>query len=250
MANAVRRALRIGLATLLLGGLTASPVLAADDSSADAKYYRSSVTQIQPAVPGLDVKVQSGDGQITLTNHTGKTVTVVGLAGEDYLRVTPNGAEENTASLTASINASAAGDKTALEKATAAAHKAPTWVKRGAQPTITWRDYRVRWTNKQRPPIVLNDPHSKHTVFSWAVNLKVGSQPVLVLGEVTWIGTPWLTTTQLALIGIALLSVVLVGSWAFFRRRNRTRRMSGRGGRQSGGHHEQWQAPVPSMRGY
>lgn len=249
MVNAVRRALRIGLATMLLGGLASGPALAAGGHSPDARYYESAVTQIQPAVPGLEVKVRSEDNQLTLTNNTGKTVTVIGLAGEDYLRIGPNGAEENTASLTATINASAAGDKSALASAAAAAQQPPKWVKRSAQPTMTWRDHRVLWTNEQRPPIVIADPHSEHKVFSWAVNLKVDSQPVLVLGEVTWTGTPRLTTTQSVLVGIALL-VILVGSWVFFRRQrqNRTR---GRGrARRLAGNPEQQGTHVPSMRGY
>jgi hypothetical protein len=249
MVNAVRRALRIGLATMLLGGLASGPALAAGDSSPDAQYYKSSVTQIQPAVPGLEVKVRSEDDQLTLTNNTGKTVTVIGLAGEDYLRVGPNGAEENTASLTATINASAAGDKSAMAGAAAAAQQPPKWVKRSSQPTITWRDHRVLWTNEQRPPIVVADPHGEHKVFSWAVNLKVDSQPVLVLGEVTWTGTPRLTTTQTVLVGIALL-VIMAASWAYFRRQ-RKNRTTGRGrGRRLAGNPEQQRTPVPSTRGY
>lgn len=256
MVKAARHALRIGLAALLLGGLAASPAMAADDSSPDAKYYQSSVTDIQPNVPGLEVKVRSADGQLTLVNHTGKTVTVVGLAGEDYLRVTPNGAEENSSSLTAAINKAGPGNGATPEQlagAAAGAGQAATWVKRGDQPTITWKDYRVMWTNKQRPPIVVSDPHSSHKVFSWAVNLKVGSQPVLVLGEVTWTGTPWVSTLQLVLIGVAVILVALAG-WVLMQRRrsSRNRRNRGRGsrsGRQSQDDYEQ-RAPVPSMRSY
>jgi hypothetical protein len=256
MVKAARHAWRIGLAALLLGGFAANPAMAADGSSPDAQNFTSAVTQIQPAVPGLEVKVASADGQLTLVNHTGKTVTVVGLAGEDYLRVTPSGAEENTSALTAAINKAGPGDGATpqqLAGAAAGAGQAATWVKRGEQPTITWKDYRVMWTNKQRPPIVAADPHNAHKVFSWAVNLKVGSQPVLVLGDVTWTGTPWVSTLQLVVLGIAVLVLALVG-WVLMQRRrtNRNRRARGRGnrsGRQGYDDYEQ-RAPVPNMRAY
>lgn len=257
MIKAVGHAVRIGVAALLLGGLAAGPAMAAEDSSPDAKYYQSSVTQIQPAVPGLEVKVRSSDGQLTLVNHTGKTVTVVGLSGEDFLRVTPNGAEENTSSLTSAINAKTTNGGASAEQlagAAAGAGAAATWVKRGDQPTITWKDYRVLWANKQRPPIVTADPHSSHKVFSWAVNLKVGSQPVLVLGDVMWTGTPWVTTTQLVLIGVVLI-VVALAVWTVLQRRRssrnrRSRGRSGRGSRQAHDEYDERRSPVPSMRSY
>jgi hypothetical protein len=258
MIKAVRHAVRIGVAALLLGGLASTPAMAADDSSPDAQYYQSSVTQIQPAVPGLEVKVRSSDGQLTLINHTGKTVTVVGLSGEDYLRVTPNGAEENTSSLTSAINAKAGNGGASTDQlagAAAGAGAAANWVKRGDQPTTTWKDYRVLWTNKQRPPIVASDPHSAHKVFSWAVNLKVGSQPVLVLGDVMWTGTPWVTTTQLVFLGVVVIALAL-GGWFLLQRRRaaRNRRSRGRGsrgnrgGRQAYDDYDEQRAPVPSMR--
>lgn len=251
MVKAVRHALRIGLAALVLGGLGAGPAMAVDSSSPDAQYYEPKVTEIRPAVPGLEVKVSSEDGQLTVVNHTGKTVTVVGLSGEDYLRITPTGSEENTGSLTSAMSPKGSGDDSATQPKIQmpVTGKPATWVKRSDQPTITWRDYRVQWNNTQRPPIVVSDPHSEHKVFSWGVNLKVGTQPVLVLGEVMWTGTPWVTTTQLALIGVAVV-VVLFAAWVVLRRRSGSKRgRRGRGGPQAESGGDTGRAPVPSMRG-
>lgn len=246
MVKVLRRVWRAALAALLLGGLTAGPAMAAEDSSPDAAYYESAVTAIKPAVPGLELRVRSEDGHLTLVNHTGKTVTVVGYGGEDYLRITPNGAEENSNSLTSAINASASLDKLSSAGAATSAAQPPKWVKRGEQPTMTWRDYRVLWTNKQRPPIVETAPHSEHKVFSWAVQLKVGSQPVLVLGDVRWTGAPWVTTTQLVLIAV-VLAAILLAVWVFHRRRV----IRGTGRRSTGQTAvKQVRTPLPSMRGY
>ncbi len=58
--------------------------------------YRSNITQIAPAVPGLSVEVLEFADRLLLSNHTGKTVTIYGYEGEPYARVLANGtAEQN-----------------------------------------------------------------------------------------------------------------------------------------------------------
>jgi MYXO-CTERM domain-containing protein len=66
--------------------------------------------------------------------------------------------------------------------------------------------------------------------------LTVDNQAVTVLGEVTWTGTPWLTTTQSMLIGVGALPLLVVVA-VLLRRRRRTRkhRRSGPTGRGTAG---------------
>lgn len=262
--RAVVRGLAAALAAAVLAGIAAAPASAhtpmgapagkpdggsgtSAADSPDAAYYRSRVTAIQPNIPGLDVQVGS-DGQLTLSNHTDQTVVVLGYGGEDYLRIGPAGAEENTASLTSAINSGP--DPAAMPKAALGGHQQPaTWVSRSKQPTYTWHDYRVLWTNKQRPPIVEAAPHSQNKVFSWAVQMRVGTQQVLVLGEVRWIGQPWLNTWQTAalVVLVLLLLVAVAATWLRRRRRNHGRRADHGGA----GRHmplERPRAQVPTMR--
>lgn len=248
MAIAVRRALKAGVAALMLTGLVVAPAAAGDSSSPDAAYYRSTVSAIQPAVPGLEVSVGAKDGLVMLVNHTGKTVTVVGYGNEDYLRISPSGVEENTNSLTSAINASQSLDKLPASSAAGLTQQPAHWVSRSDQPTASWRDYRVLWTNKQRPPIVADDPHHPHEVFAWAVQLRIGSQPVLVLGDVRWIGTPWLSTLQLVLLGVAVIAL-LVALQVLIKRRGWPRWL-GRRRSASAPVRTRRTAPIPSMRGY
>ncbi|HET9654449.1 MAG TPA: hypothetical protein VFP72_03790 [Kineosporiaceae bacterium] len=244
MVITLRHTLKVGLAALLLSGTVMAPAMAADSSSPDAANYQSVVTSIQPAVPGLQVKVGAQNGTVTVVNGTGKTVTVVGYTNEDYLRITPSGVEENANSLTATINASPSLDKMSANMASAMAQPA-NWVHKSNTPSATWKDYRVQWTNKQRPPIVVADPHNQHTVFTWAVNLKVDNQPVLALGEVRWTGTPWLSTTQIILLVVGG-AALLIAAFMFIKSRRNPRR---RGRRSTSPAPARGRAPVPS-RGY
>jgi hypothetical protein len=210
-----------------LAAPTAGDTLSGGGSS-DASYYTSEVREIRPAVSGLDVKVDT-DGKVTLTNNGGRQVVVLGYAGEDFLRIGPNGAEENTTSLTSAINANPNSAQMPKSTTSGATQKPAKWVKRSEQPTASWHDYRVLWTNKQRPPIVTDSPHSKHKVFSWAVQLRVDNQPVLVLGDVVWTGAPWLSTGQTAGLAVAISLVVLAIVVVVMRRRVRGRRDRSRG---------------------
>jgi len=212
---------------LVVGAVPAAPALAAD-ASPDAEYYVSTVTQLRPAVPGLQVQVDAA-GRISVVNHTDQAVVVTGYAGEDYLRIGPAGAEENTASLSSAINARQGQDQLPLRAGGGAADRRPAhWVKRSDQPAYSWRDYRVMWTGGQRPPIVLQDPHGTHTVSSWGLNLRVGATPVLVLGEVRWTGTPWLDPGWTVALGLLLTLVLAAVLIVVLRRRRHNRRGTGR----------------------
>lgn len=220
----VRRGLRVVGSAVLFVGLAAAPAGAADGGAADAAHYRSSVTQIRPDVPGLQVRVDATDSRITLVNRTGRTVTVVGYAGEDYLRITPDGVSENVDSLSSALNAAPTPGELPSGAAEVVTRPA-RWVTRSSAPEHTWRDYRVLWTNAQRPPVVVADPHQEHQVFRWGLQLRVDSQPVLVIGEVRWTGTPWVSPLYIGLLAAVLLVLVSVGV-VVLRSRRRARHRS------------------------
>jgi hypothetical protein len=178
----------------------------------DAKYYGSTVTGIQPATPGLTVSVQGRGNTVTLTNTTGKSVVVEGYAGEDYLRFSAAGVEENSLSLTTKLNqAAAAGTAPQGVKFSGQGKPQPAkWQSIAQGNSYTWHDYRTRWASSQRPPSVVADPHKAGQVFAWAIELKVDSQPTLVHGAVTWSGTPVVSLKLKIAIAVAVLAVLLL----------------------------------------
>jgi hypothetical protein len=198
MARAVRAAFCLLLALLA----TTWPVTAASAHGLpDASYYRSTITAIEPSIPGLVLAVTKAGESITLANHTGKTVVVIGYAGEDYLRITTAGVEENVASLSSSLNGSLIIEGLP-QKQEQPNQQHPKWRHVSDQPTFTWHDHRIHWMAQQRPAVVVADPHHAHKVFDWKIPLTVNGEPVTVNGQLDWQGTPGLSTLVVVLIAI------------------------------------------------
>jgi hypothetical protein len=197
------------LAAVLGVWWAAPPALAHTQPQPDSSHYRSTITAIQPPVPGLALAVTGAGGSLTLTNHTGRTVVVIGYAGEAYLRITPAGVDENVASLSSWLNGRL------LQPPAQASQQAPQWRHVSDQPTFTWHDYRIHWMAQQRPPVVAADPHHPHKVLDWTVPLTVDGQPVTVKGSLNWTGLSGLSTFTIALIAVAgTVGVALVVTMA------------------------------------
>jgi len=217
-ARARRRALRFLLATGVASAGVALTVAAATPASAhsgglpDAPYYLSTVTSISPAVQGLGVTVDPSGTSVTLVNHTGEMVQVLGYVGEPYLRISPTGVDENTHSVSAFLNGSLVIE--GLPQQLASAQQPPLWKHVANTPAFTWHDHRVHWMAEQRPPMVAADPTRPHTVFDWSMSLRVADRPVVVSGVLTWLGAPagtgWQTTGYLSLATVVVLSVMAI----------------------------------------
>jgi len=210
-------ALVLGAAVLVtLTVLFAPGTAVAETQNPDAGYYVSTVTAIEPAVPGLEVVAHGGGESITLTNRTGKRVVVLGYSGEEYLRFDTKGTQVNTNSPTAALNAD--GGRSGVPARLANAKSLPAkWQPVADTSNFTWQDFRPRWSNQQRPPIVQADPHARHQVFAWGIQLKVDRQPALVRGDVTWTGTPRPDRSWPAVVGgggaVLLLALGLAIWW-------------------------------------
>jgi hypothetical protein len=202
--------------------LTALPATAA---TGDPARYRSSVSVPVPAVDGLTVTVSPDGGSVTLTNGSGLPVVVRGYAGEDYLRISDRGVEENTASVTSVLNR---GEGLA---AVAGRRDAPAvWFRRAAGNRATWSDLRVRWTAPERPPIVLADPARPARVVEWAIPLQVGGTEVLVRGRVDWLGADgsgWTWRRGALVLGLLLAAGALGAAMVRSARRPPVRRAAG-----------------------
>lgn len=200
----------------------ASPALAHSRPLPDFNNYRSTITAIQPPVPGLAVAVTRADGALTLTNRTGKTVVVIGYAGEAYLRITSTGVDENVASLSSWLNGRLPQSQS--QSQAQGSQQAPQWRHVSDQPTFTWHDYRTHWMGQQRPPVVAADPHHPHKVLDWAVPLTVDGMPVTVKGSLNWTGLAGLSTLAIALIAIGgTAGVALAAAMAVVVRKERAK---------------------------
>ena len=221
-----RRATIGAIAAALFTASTAGPAWAHVQSLPDESHYRSTITAIDPPVAGLDISVINHGESVVLTNRTGKTVKVFGYTGEEYLRFTPTGVDENVNSLSAFLNGSLVIQGLPQQYAAGTQQKPPQWHHVSNTPTYTWHDHRVHWMAQQRPPVVAADPHHPHPVFDWSMNLTVNDQPVTVKGRLAWTGTPLLSGLTIALLVLA--GVVLVAGLGLLLLRRRLARNAGR----------------------
>jgi hypothetical protein len=194
---------------------------AARAAAPDADFFDSAVTGIRPAVEGVAVEVADHGGSVTVRSESAHTIIVLGYGNEPFLRLSPTGVDENTASVTSAV---AAGEVRPLPtSAVGDPAKVPArWVHRGDRPIFTWSDYRVRWSAPQRPSVVVDDPDRPRDVLVWGLPITVDGDRAVVTGVLRWTGESSRLQRLLTIIGGTL--VVLLaggGSWVLAGKRRR-----------------------------
>ncbi|PRY51165.1 hypothetical protein LY71_102229 [Geodermatophilus tzadiensis] len=181
------------LLVVLLGVLAwlalAGPAAAHVGGGAAGSDFDGRVTAVQPAVPGVSVRVLQFGDELELVNTTATEVTVPGYSDEPYLRIGPDGVWRNEHSPATYINLDRFGRVTLPAGADPAAE--PEWVQVSTEPQYVWHDHRTHWMSEsQLPPAVAADPTRGHTVFEWTVPMAHGTTPVTVRGVLTWSPPP------------------------------------------------------------
>jgi hypothetical protein len=180
-----------GIAAAAVLGLVAalspvSPAAAHGDESPDGTNYRTAVTAVSPAVPGLTVRTVEAGSRLELTNHTGRTVEVLGYDGGPLLRVRPDGVYEQAGS-------------------------PATWRRTATAPVARWQDHRAHWMGDAPPPVVTADPSREHRVRDWVVPVRADASTVEVRGTLDWLPPPAAGTWwALCLIGAAAVASLAV----------------------------------------
>ncbi len=147
--------------------------------------YRSELRAVQPTVPGLELRVLSGDDALELRNSTGRTVLVPGYEGEPYLRIVSDGkVEVNVRSPARYLNEDRYGQTDVPKLASTKAP--PKWQVIGRGGRAEWHDHRIHWMSKEALPPQVKDEHEEAKVFDWRVPFKVGAQTVVAVGTLWW----------------------------------------------------------------
>nr|MDT0660982.1 hypothetical protein [Micromonospora sp. DSM 115978] len=203
-------ALALGAAALALGaGPLATPAWAHGADAPDGTDYVTAVTTVTPAVPGLTVRVIEAGARLELTNRTGRTIEVLGYAGEPYLEVRPDGVYENVHSPATYLNRTLTGDTEPPADADPAVP--PVWQRVTTEPVARWHDQRTQWREAGPPPAVRADPGRPHRVRDWVVPLRDQLAPVQVEGTLDWLPPPdpllWWAGILLAALAVAGLGL-------------------------------------------
>jgi lysylphosphatidylglycerol synthetase-like protein (DUF2156 family) len=217
----MRRTLLVAMATLVWLGVAAPPASAHSVSGQSATNFQTTLRSVEPAVPGLEVKVVEAGSRLEVENRTGQELVVIGYKDEPYLRIGPDGVFENRLSTTTYISRSRKGGNPP-EFAEKAKVGDTDWAKVSSEPIARWHDHRIHWMgNPAGPPEVRNDPDKRHVIKmspkepQWSVPMRIGAQEIAAKGDLVWVPgpspLPWF-----ALIVAALAVVVVVGrraSW-------------------------------------
>jgi hypothetical protein len=149
--------------------------------------YRSEVSAIAPALPGLEARVLNYDDAIELVYDGERPLVVEGYRGEPYLRFNPDGSVEvNRRSPAAYLNE----DRFAkVELPGRADHRArPSWATVAENGRYDWHDHRIHWMGEGTLPPQVEDEGERTRVFGWEIPMASGGRPVEVRGTLTWLG--------------------------------------------------------------
>jgi hypothetical protein len=184
LGRAAGRLLVVVLGVLAVLSL-AGPASAHVGGEVAGSDFDGRITSVEPAVPGVSVRLLQFGDALEVVNTTATEVTVPGYSDEPYLRIGPDGVWRNEHSPATYINLDRFGRVTLPEGADPRAE--PAWVQVSTEPRYTWHDHRTHWmTEGLLPPAVAADPGRRHTVFDWTVPLGHGDTTVTVAGELTW----------------------------------------------------------------
>ncbi|MGK5111790.1 MULTISPECIES: hypothetical protein [unclassified Geodermatophilus] len=210
MSRALARSLVVVLgvlATLLVAG----PAVAHVGGGAAGSDFDARVLAVEPAVPGVEVRVLSFGDEFEVVNTTAADVEVPGYSEEPYLRIGPDGVWRNAHSPATYINLDRYGRTALPAHADPAAE--PEWVQVSTEPQYVWHDHRTHWmTEGALPPAVAAAPDRAHVVSEWVVPLAHGGTEVAVRGELTWSPppSPWLVWPLYAALVLAAVAAGLL----------------------------------------
>lgn len=210
MPSLLRAFAVLGAAAALLGPAAPASAHAAD--APDATNYRTTITGLTPAVPGVTVRTIEAGARLELTNASPRTVEVLGYSNEPYLDVRPDGVYENLNSPATYLNATLNGG--VVPPSTADPTAPPQWRKVSGTPRARWHDKRARWAQLQAPPAVSADPSQPHRIADWSVPLRMADDlsEAQIRGTLDWVPPPpaymWWVITLVLAFGLAALGYV------------------------------------------
>jgi hypothetical protein len=198
------------LACIAVVPLSAVPAQAHPPGIQPAVDYRTIVTGIVPAVPGVQAWYVADGSRLELRTDSGHTIEVLGYQDEPMLRVGPDGVWQNTRAPSLYVDQLGAPVNPAAD-----AHAAPQWQRVSNRPVARWQDHRALWHGSP-PPQVRADPTRAHRVSDWRVPLRDGPATLQITGTLDWVPPPHPDTwwTGVLLLAAATAAIGLVAAAA------------------------------------
>jgi hypothetical protein len=197
-----------------------------------ATDYLTVVTGVEPAVPGIDVRIVGGDSFIELEAAPGTSVMVVGYQGEDYIRFDPDGVvQENRRSPSWYASQSRYSSPVPID---ITPDTAPEWHTVSTDGIWAWHDHRSHWMGDSPPlgtqpgdrvnegviPLRVDGVDvAVSTMSTWEqppspVPGILGASLGAALGMAIWLGVGGRRGAGLLVFAMAVLATVF-GAWQF-----------------------------------
>lgn len=208
----VRRLLPLLVTAVLLG--LAAP---ASGDPAGPTHYRSTVTDLTPAIDTVEVEVLGGDAYVVVRAAPGTTVEVAGYDDEPFVRILEDGTvERNEASPARWLNEARFGALDTSVPPEASAEAPPRWEQVATGGAYAWHDHRVHWMSPADPRQIDTGLDEVQPVQTWELELTVDGEPVVAAGELVWVpgGAPVVPVGLALLVAAAGVAAVLRGGVA------------------------------------
>jgi hypothetical protein len=178
-------------------------------------HYRSVVTNVSPAVKGVDVTVLNFDDRLLMHNTSGKDVLILDYKNQPYAQLLANGTVQvNKNSEAYYLNEDRTGETTVPPNLP----KDPQWSTVSRASRFEWHDHRMHWMGKGDPPN-LKDKTVKTKIEDWTVPMEVDGQKATIAGTLTWVPLEGSSLPLGAIFAFAALVIVLSLAVFFIRRR-------------------------------
>jgi|CXWL01.1.fsa_nt_gi hypothetical protein len=183
--------------------LSARPVSAHGIGGAEATNLQTRIVDLDPTNETIQVRVVPQTSQIELRLLGATEVVVLGYEDEPYLRVTPEGVEQNLRSPATFLNRSTR--PTNLAPSSTSPDAAPEWERISDRPVARWHDHRAHWMGDGDPPHT-DDIGPGDLVSAFTIDIVVEGTPTAIRGDLRWIpAAPWWPW----ILGAGLLAAVL-----------------------------------------
>ncbi|MGN6696506.1 MAG: hypothetical protein ACTHN0_20165 [Aquihabitans sp.] len=210
----VPRAVVAALGVLVLLAIPAAPAAADAPRPTD---YRSTVTDVSPALPpGATVRVIGGDSLLELSLPEGHTATVADYPTSDdaepvpYLRFDADGTvRRNALAVATTANQARYGTASTVPDPDAD----PRWETVATNGTYAWHDHRIHWMSPKAPRMVADDGQVDlgGDDGTWSVPIEVDEKPTVVTGELVLLSPPPVFAWA-ALVAAAVVVTLAVGT--------------------------------------
>jgi hypothetical protein len=172
--------------------LPATPASAHSAAGSPSSNFVTSIDSVKPADPGFRVLVIEAGSRLQITWLNGPALIVEGYENDPYLRIGPNGVEENRQSPATYINRTRQGLDS--PPATINPDGPPEWVNVSSQPVARFHDHRIHFMGSVLPQRILDDPKLRQPVqppFMISVHRgSMGAVPSVITGRVEWVPGP------------------------------------------------------------